>query len=359
MDALPQVTEVFFHVADSSNRKEEAVRISRPDILRRRSLKLRELIDEAAAQQNQKITLVPDCEFGIDRPAVEYVLENLQHDAAQSGGDCQLEALARHCAVLWQYNCIPDPFATVWYHTQPQSSQSSTPSVDQRSNGSKLETTRGWRRKRSIVTCGHLIIVGFVLGLRSILEDEIKVAVWGSNKDIITTVIPFNLKSTRQEELGKLFNKLYEELNENEEQNSKLVKQIRKALRENSLGDFSNMQKRNSRILENRTPYDFLRGVENVMMGLQEPSASAQKTTSSNSQATGKSVPPINLANLFDKFKKTVINGIEPKKEIIGKILDNLESFIEGERKKLASALMVARNETIEGWRAQLDRLET
>lgn len=119
------------------------------------------------------------------------------------------------------------------------------------------------------------------------------------------------------------------------------------------------MQKRNSEILENRTPYDFLRGIKNVMVGLQEPSASAQTTTPSNSQATGKSLPPINWPNLFNKFKKTAINGIEPKKEIIDKILDNLENFIEDESKKLALALMAVRNETIEKWRAKLDGLET
>src|SRR5438045_2847463 len=150
VDAQRQVRAVIFYVLNRPKDATEVdVRIERPDILRRRSVTLRDLIDKKAAGKISKLLLEPDSKFGIDRSAVQYVLENLQRDAAQTGsppGNCDLETLALHCAVLWQLECIPDPFEALWIRTTPRSSshsQSSTPTVDGESSSSIRYSWRG------------------------------------------------------------------------------------------------------------------------------------------------------------------------------------------------------------------------
>jgi hypothetical protein len=188
--------DVFFHIFDGPDQKDTSndVRIAQPDVLRRRSLTLKELMDNNSASQ-EKIQLKLDPKYGIDSKAVEWVLENLQREgnALQPEGSCKPGVLAKHCAVLWNYKCNPATFTHLGGSIQPCSSrQSTSPSIDQ--EGSIAPSTspsagsRSWRGKRNGVICGHLITIAIVLGLQNILEEEIKVAVWGTNKTVKTLV---------------------------------------------------------------------------------------------------------------------------------------------------------------------------
>jgi hypothetical protein len=100
MASSQPTTAVYFHVSNAADGKEEAVRVEHPDVLRCRSPKFRKLIDDLAAGKITKITLQLDSTSEIDQPAVKYVLENLQKNAAELDDVGQLETLARQYAVL-------------------------------------------------------------------------------------------------------------------------------------------------------------------------------------------------------------------------------------------------------------------
>lgn len=187
-------TDVFFHISDGPGQKDNDVRIAHPDVLRRRSLKLRELMDKNSASQGKTIPLKLDPIHDIDSKAVEWVLENLQKgDALQPEDGCKPEVLAKHCTVLWNYECNPATFEHLGGSIQPRSSrQSTSPSIDQEGNiapsTSLSADSWSWRGKKCSRTCGHLITIAIVLGLQNILEEEIKVAVWGTNKKVEISV---------------------------------------------------------------------------------------------------------------------------------------------------------------------------
>jgi len=180
-------TEVIFRISGGVTQNENDVRITQPDYLRQWSLELRRLMDEGAT--GKQITLKVDPDSGFDTAAVAWVLEKLQ----QQGFDVKPdpETLARHCAVLWKYKCNPDSFQNLGDSMQPQSSSCST-SIDQQSSiASSASPSRGsrcWQGKKNNLTCGQLITIGIVLGLQEILEEEIKIAVWGTNKKVNVAV---------------------------------------------------------------------------------------------------------------------------------------------------------------------------
>jgi hypothetical protein len=191
MDTPPPTVEVFFCISDG--RKEIELRISRPDILKRRSLGLRGLM-EAAKSQSERIPLRLDPESDIDSDAAEWVLESLERpgDAILPDGEGTLETLARHCAFLWEYECVPDSFKVIWNSTKPRSSrQLGASSSDQQSTSftitSPSKIPRCWRGSKSIDTCGKLLTVAVVLGLEDLLREEIMVAVWGTKQPIKTS----------------------------------------------------------------------------------------------------------------------------------------------------------------------------
>jgi hypothetical protein len=199
--APPQATaeapEVIFRIPKGPGQNVNDVRIEQPELLRRRSLALRKLIDKESASQRKIITLQLDPKSDIDSAAIEWVLNDLQRegDALQPDGGCKSKVFAKHCAVLWNYECDPDQFKRLGNRIQPRSSRpSSSPSIDQQSTtGIALSTSpsgssRCWQGKRNSLTCGHLITIAIVLGLEDILEEEIRVAVWGTNKKVETSV---------------------------------------------------------------------------------------------------------------------------------------------------------------------------
>jgi hypothetical protein len=181
---------VLFCISDDSTAAPEDVWISHPDLLRRRSLGLREIIDRNREQQN--IPLKIEGDSTIHRDAMRWVLENLQH--LQLDVSPSPEILARHCDVLWKYKCIPDSFKELGDSMQPRSSSSSFSSADRHgSNGSSASPSRGsrcWQGRKNCHTCQQLITIAIVLDQQEILEYEIKTAVWGTFREIDITVLP-------------------------------------------------------------------------------------------------------------------------------------------------------------------------
>jgi hypothetical protein len=181
---------VIFRIYDGLGRMEYDVRISSPDLLRRWSLGLRKLMDEEAT--HEEILLKLDPSWGIDCAAVAWVLEHFPRQGMDVRPDPK--TLARHCAVLWKYNCIPDPFKDLGDSMQPRSSSTSSGSVtlvniDQQST-SPSGSLRCWQERKNRDTCRQLITIATVLGIPEILEDEIKTAVWGTSKKI-EIAVPF------------------------------------------------------------------------------------------------------------------------------------------------------------------------
>lgn len=187
MAASFSTTEVVFRISDGSNQSENNVRITQPDRLKRESLGFRRLMDEGAI--SQQIPLKVDPKSGFDSAAVAWVLEKLQGQGLDVRPDP--ETLARHCAVLWKYECNPDSFKNLGDSMQPRSS-SGSPSIDQQSSIAPSASPSGgswcWQGKKNIPTCGQLITIAIVLGLQEVLEEEIKVAVWGTYKEVKVAV---------------------------------------------------------------------------------------------------------------------------------------------------------------------------
>ena len=182
----PQGTEAgsstagaVFRISDGSR-----VRISQRDLLRSRSLGLRKLIDEEGVKR--EIPLQVDLSTDIDCAAVEWVVNELQQQKPDVDHDPK--GLARHCAVLWKYQCIPDLFESQENNINPQSSSGSISSADQQSSITSSATPsrapRCWQGRIKHQTCRQLITIAIVLGSRKILEEEIKTAVWGTNKEM-------------------------------------------------------------------------------------------------------------------------------------------------------------------------------
>ncbi len=179
MEAGPSTARVVFHISDGTGRKEQNVR--QPDLLRRCSLGLRKLMDK---EDTNEISLELDPTSGIDCSAAAWVLNNLQRQQLDVRPDPK--TLASHCALLWKYECIPDPFKNLGESMQPRSSSASSSSADQQSSiapsASPSGGSRCWGGRKNSETCRQLITIAFVLGLQEILEDEIKTAVWGTSK---------------------------------------------------------------------------------------------------------------------------------------------------------------------------------
>jgi hypothetical protein len=179
MEAGPSTPIVVFHISHGAIRKEQDVR--QPDRLRRCSLGLRRLMDNQVT--NVKL-LKLDSTSCIDCTAASWVLENLQRQQLDVRPDPK--TLATHCALLWKYQCIPDPFKNLGENMYPRSSSASLTNGDHQSSmapsTSPSRSSRCWGGKKNSETCSQLITIAFVLGLPEILEDEIRTAVWGTSK---------------------------------------------------------------------------------------------------------------------------------------------------------------------------------
>lgn len=173
------------------------VLVKKPDVLKRRSLVLRKLLDSKPSTPDEAIPLELDPGWsGFGSKAVHWILDKLQLDCddIHPDGDCKPESLVGLCSALWRYECDPDTFKHLAEGMQPTSSRrdSSTPSIDQQSsshpNVSRSGGPRCWQRGYSVSTCSMLITIAIVLGLDEILEEEIKTAVWGTKRDVVTSV---------------------------------------------------------------------------------------------------------------------------------------------------------------------------
>jgi hypothetical protein len=181
MEAGPSIPIVVFQISHGAIRREQIVR--HPDRLRRCSLGLRRLMDN---QVTNEILLELDSTSCIDCTAAAWVLDNLQRQQLDVRPDPK--TLATHCALLWEYQCIPDPFKNVGECVHPRSSSASSTSDDHQSSiasstsTSSSRSSRCWGEKKNSETCSQLITIAFVLGLPEIVEDEIRTAVWGTSK---------------------------------------------------------------------------------------------------------------------------------------------------------------------------------
>jgi hypothetical protein len=179
MEAGPSTTIVVFQISHGAIRREQNVR--HPDRLRRCSLGLRRMMDDQVT--NEKL-LELDSTSCIDCAAAAWVLDNLQRQQLDVRPDPR--TLATHCAMLWKYECIPDPFKDLGESMHPRSSSASLTNGDHQSSmapsTSPSRSSRCWRGKKNSETCSQLITIAFVLGLQEILEDEIRTAVWGTSK---------------------------------------------------------------------------------------------------------------------------------------------------------------------------------
>lgn len=184
----PSTTGASFLVSDSSGKKGSNVRISQPGLLKSRSLQLGKLIAERG--EKQEIPLQVDLSTDIDCAAVEWVVKELQQQ--EPNIDPDWKGLARHCAVLWKYQCIPDIFKGPENSLTLRSSSGSMSSADQQSSGTLSKAPRNWHRGKKCHNCRQSITIAIVLGLREILEDEIKTAVWGTNREI-DIIVPLSL----------------------------------------------------------------------------------------------------------------------------------------------------------------------
>jgi hypothetical protein len=190
-----------FRVSDGSGKKgtDVEVRIREPSLLRARSVGLKRLMDEQPT--TSEIPLNIEGSVDIDCAAVVWVVENLQKQNPDENPDPKglAKGLARHCAVLWKYECLPDPFRGLAENMQPKSNSGSISSADLQSsialNGSTNGASRCWQGKRKGHTCRDLITLAIVLRFPEILEEEIKTAVWGTERKMdIIVPLEFNIR---------------------------------------------------------------------------------------------------------------------------------------------------------------------
>lgn len=143
--------------------------------------------------KNQQIPLKIDPGLDIDCDAVVWVVESLQQQKLKLDADAK--GLARHCAVLWKYECIPDSFKSLGDSLKPRSSSGSLSSADRPKgvgpNTSLGRSSRSREGKKNYETCRQLIIIAIVLGLQTILENEIHTAIWGT-REPMESIVPLN-----------------------------------------------------------------------------------------------------------------------------------------------------------------------
>ena len=191
-EAGPSTAGAVFRISDGSGKTGSGVRIYQPGLLSSRSLGFRKLIDEKGVKR--EIPLQVDLSTDVDCAAVEWVVEELQKQKPDVDRDPK--GLARHCAVLWKYQCIPDLIKSQENNIKPQSNSGSMSSADQQSSITPSSTSsrapRYWQGRKKHQTCRQLITIAIVRGLRKLLEDEIKTAVWGTNKEM-DIIIPLGL----------------------------------------------------------------------------------------------------------------------------------------------------------------------
>jgi hypothetical protein len=171
-------SEVFFRICDVSSQTFFDARVSQPELIRRHSLGLANILDKRNTDREIQLTLHPRADFDISE--VAWVIVNLQLPRLESSFKVQdPKVLARTCAVIWAYQCDPNLFKDLKIMIRPNSILPTDIWSDATTPGS-----RWWQWKRDIPMCGHLITTAFVLGSWGTLEDEIMGAVWGASEEV-------------------------------------------------------------------------------------------------------------------------------------------------------------------------------
>jgi hypothetical protein len=141
------------------------------------------------------------------------------------------------------------------------------------------------------------------------------------------------------------------------DENEKLAKSIRDTLKRCHLGNFSKRWALNATALEEWTPHDFLRGMENAL------SAPEPEQRKAKAPAGPPDLPQINWSNLVRTAMKATFpiatgkqsGGDQDKKDAI---LDELERLVDVRRQELVLELMTERNMKVQSWQEELDWLE-
>jgi hypothetical protein len=161
-----------------------------------------------------------------------------------------------------------------------------------------------------------------------------------------------------------LFDKVYHEIDDIDDQNPKLAKQIRDALKKDGVGNFSKMWKKNFQNLGNLTPYQLLKVIELDLTG---PEGSQTQSTEPGSEGRSRDVPSIDVPNLVSKVKGffrsggPVIEGREVRgdRARVEELLNHLEEFIAERQQKLAAKIMTQRNVKVKSWKDELVKLDS
>jgi len=161
-----------------------------------------------------------------------------------------------------------------------------------------------------------------------------------------------------------LFDKVYHEIDDIDDQNPKLAKQIRDALKKDGVGNFSKMWKKNFQNLGNLTPYQLLKVIELDLTG---PEGSQTQSTEPGSEGRSRDVPSIDVPNLVSKVKGffrsggPVIEGSDVRgdRARVEELLNHLEEFIAERQQKLAAKIMTQRNVKVKSWKDELVKLDS
>lgn len=154
------------------------LRVQNRDIVRSRSLVFRDAFDKALARGSTNVVISTNDD---DASIIRAVLLNLQQEVATVPGDPEetrfLDTMARHCNVLWQYQCDPQPYLQMWkknitnYHEPDRSDKQ----------------LRSWHHKQHKSKSPSRFIIALVLGLEEELVREIDI-LWNSPYEVITPV---------------------------------------------------------------------------------------------------------------------------------------------------------------------------
>lgn len=137
-----------------------------------------------------------------------------------------------------------------------------------------------------------------------------------------------------------------------QDENEKVAKSIRGTFERHGLGNFTKSWKKNSKELEEWTPCDFLRGIEDTLMI--EPS---EQVKTIRSQA-GRDVPAISWAGFMQITKTTNLSQsgktTQEMQQRTAKIDEALVEYIKQRAHEFAADLMERRDFIVEKWKDEL-----
>lgn len=161
-----------------------------------------------------------------------------------------------------------------------------------------------------------------------------------------------------------MFDKVHQEIDDIDDQNPKLAKEIRDALKKDGVGNFSKIWKKNIQNLGNLTPYQLLKVIELDLTGAE---GSQTQSTEPGSEGRSKDVPSIDVSSLMSKVKgffrsgRPATEGVEVRDDRtrVEELLNHLEEFIAERQQELAAKIMTQRNLKVKGWKDELVKLDS